>query len=435
MDSAESTHYFCHACTSEFVEAAQCPTCGSDFIERIEVSDDPRLFTRSPRMTGWAWSFGHRPVALCMSTASMTTGAPVNTTNTADTTGGTSCCSDTMGGVESTGESSENGNMPRNTDQSMQDNPEGSSCGSSIPHISLSTQFETMLQNILSSIVGSNATVDIALCNTSGRQEGQAETHTTSSEETERPRPSNFIFRRSFFWSNHPSEHQETSQSENIEQNVEQNTEQNVEQNVEQNTEHSAGQNAEQRSSQNIHESTRTARIPIHDLATFLENAFGSGFSDNGLAGPLSGFFSNVFTMRNPGDYVWSSTGFDNIITQLMEQYPSTNAPPPASDEVINALPKMMVQEEEELRDCAICKENYQPKETYITLPCKHYFHDNCIIPWLKINNTCAICRATVGTNVLNQFSGPESEHKEKDDKSKDSDHNMSDQLEQEPPD
>lgn len=30
-----------------------------------------------------------------------------------------------------------------------------------------------------------------------------------------------------------------------------------------------------------------------------------------------------------------------------MEQYPSTNAPPPASDEVINALPKTIVEEKE----------------------------------------------------------------------------------------
>ncbi|KAG5519895.1 hypothetical protein PMAC_000172 [Pneumocystis sp. 'macacae'] len=117
--------------------------------------------------------------------------------------------------------------------------------------------------------------------------------------------------------------------------------------------------------------SGRTARVAVHDLASFLENAFGRGGEGVG------GIFSNVFTMRNPGDYVWSSAGFDNIITQLMEQYPSTNAPPPAPEEVIGALPRTVVGEGgsggAELKDCAVCKENYEAGETYVTLPCRHY--------------------------------------------------------------
>ncbi|KAG4304618.1 hypothetical protein PORY_002011 [Pneumocystis oryctolagi] len=267
-----------------------------------------------------------------------------------------------------------------------------------------------MLQNILSSILGSHATVDIALynaANTAGGTAGSTSTSTSSAgnagsaggaAEEGRARPGGFVFRRSFVWSSGPPEGAAGSAG----------------------TDGPAApaSSAGTASPAGSAGDAQTARVPVQDLAAFLENAFGSGFSEEGFAAsPLSGFFSNVFTMRNPGDYVWSSTGFDNIITQLMEQYPSTNAPPPASEEVINALPKTVVEKEEEGGVAGV-------------------FHDNCVIPWLKINNTCVICRATVGTNVLNQSSNhSESDRKEKDDKSKDSSHNMEEQLEQEPPD
>ncbi|KTW30234.1 hypothetical protein T552_00712 [Pneumocystis carinii B80] len=379
MEESEA-RYFCHECTNEFEEAIQCPACGSDFVEKIETSDDPRQFIRSrPRMMGWTWSFGHRPITVC-SNRSTCQGTSENAIST-------ETLSETIS--ETTPDTSANA-APSETENTTSPPP------------SISAQFENMLQNILSSIVGNTATVDIALHETSDHQESQAREE-TNTEGGNRPRPGNFIFQRSFVWSNYPSSQEETRQSP-------------------------------ENTTEETQETTRPRAIPVHDLESFLENAFGTGLSEEGLpVGPLGRFFSSIFSMRNPGDYVWSSTSFDNIITQLMEQYPSTNAPPPASEEVINALPRMVVEEGEDLHDCVICKEVYEPKEIYITLPCKHYFHDNCIIAWLKINNTCAICRTTVGTNVLNQPSNSETENKE--DASKSPDYNDNGQLEQEPPD
>ena len=35
-------------------------------------------------------------------------------------------------------------------------------------------------------------------------------------------------------------------------------------------------------------------------------------------------------------------------------------------------------------------------KPEIITLKCKHKFHANCILQWLKINKTCPNCRQNV---------------------------------------
>lgn len=43
---------------------------------------------------------------------------------------------------------------------------------------------------------------------------------------------------------------------------------------------------------------------------------------------------------------------------------------------------------------CAICLGEYEPKDTLRIVPvCNHYFHAQCIDPWLKLNFTCPLCR------------------------------------------
>lgn len=50
-------------------------------------------------------------------------------------------------------------------------------------------------------------------------------------------------------------------------------------------------------------------------------------------------------------------------------------------------------------RDCAVCKDTFKletedpDEQIVITLPCKHPFHEPCIIPWLKSSGTCPVCR------------------------------------------
>lgn len=52
------------------------------------------------------------------------------------------------------------------------------------------------------------------------------------------------------------------------------------------------------------------------------------------------------------------------------------------------------------LGECAICQEDFQLGETFVPLPCNdthpHKFHKECILPWLRDNNTCPTCRGSI---------------------------------------
>merc|ERR1712196_342046 len=44
-----------------------------------------------------------------------------------------------------------------------------------------------------------------------------------------------------------------------------------------------------------------------------------------------------------------------------------------------------------ELRNCAVCQEAFGAKA--VRLPCRHYFHKECVAPWLRKSSTCPLCR------------------------------------------
>jgi len=49
------------------------------------------------------------------------------------------------------------------------------------------------------------------------------------------------------------------------------------------------------------------------------------------------------------------------------------------------------------MEQCNICLEDYLDQDELMVLNCEHYFHKNCIVPWLGENsNKCPICKARV---------------------------------------
>ncbi|PPQ79399.1 LOW QUALITY PROTEIN: hypothetical protein CVT25_002669 [Psilocybe cyanescens] len=153
----------------------------------------------------------------------------------------------------------------------------------------------------------------------------------------------------------------------------------------------------------------------VPNMSTFLgpnTQAFGAtGGRD--ISGPLMaqylmallsqhdlGMFGGVPENGRMGDYVFNQEALDNIITQIMENS-NSHRPVPATEEIIQKLPREVLEEGSATleQDCAVCKEQFKlgsedpDEQIVVTLPCKHPFHEPCIVPWLKSSGTCPVCR------------------------------------------
>jgi len=96
------------------------------------------------------------------------------------------------------------------------------------------------------------------------------------------------------------------------------------------------------------------------------------------------------------------SGGLSEQARQFWEQAMNTqqqSPAKPASEEAIRAMPVRKLSSDSEPllgHNCAICQEKYAKEDHVIELPCKHNYHKDCCMPWLKERNTCPLCRANV---------------------------------------
>ncbi|KAL3214641.1 hypothetical protein MRX96_034805 [Rhipicephalus microplus] len=63
--------------------------------------------------------------------------------------------------------------------------------------------------------------------------------------------------------------------------------------------------------------------------------------------------------------------------------FPDQPHKPPASKQAIQSLKREPV--EEIGKKCPICLKKFGKGEVVTELPCSHFFHDDCIVPWLKL--------------------------------------------------
>ncbi|PHH78585.1 hypothetical protein CDD80_6627 [Ophiocordyceps camponoti-rufipedis] len=118
--------------------------------------------------------------------------------------------------------------------------------------------------------------------------------------------------------------------------------------------------------------------------------------------------FLSLFNPANAmsGDAVYSQEALDRIITQLMDTNPQSNAAPPASAEALRTLERKSVDREmlrgESKTECTICIEDMTIGDQAVVLPCKHWFHEDCVVLWLKEHNTCPICRTPIEADNAN---------------------------------
>lgn len=118
--------------------------------------------------------------------------------------------------------------------------------------------------------------------------------------------------------------------------------------------------------------------------------------------------FSNDSLERNPelerddlnfgehDDYYYHTAEYEMLFGQFMENENASVGRPPAAKSVVqNLLRVVLTQEDVEKNDviCAVCKDEMNAGEQANQLPCSHRYHGDCIVPWLRIRNTCPVCR------------------------------------------
>ncbi|CAK9297445.1 unnamed protein product [Gordionus sp. m RMFG-2023] len=130
-------------------------------------------------------------------------------------------------------------------------------------------------------------------------------------------------------------------------------------------------------------------RLDPGGLLTYIE--YDSNDPNRQTRGGTNSIFGNV------RDYAWGPGALENIMEQLFNQIEGQGIPP-ASKDIITNLPNVVIDEndlKQELQ-CSICMEYFKIKEKVKALPCEHYFHNDCIVPWLSLHGTCPICRKPV---------------------------------------
>lgn len=100
------------------------------------------------------------------------------------------------------------------------------------------------------------------------------------------------------------------------------------------------------------------------------------------------------------GDYVVGD--LQGIINQLMQM--DTARSNPTSQEALKSLHDLTIDSDTVgnfTSNCGVCQEEFKEGEIVNTLPCCHYFHKDCVRPWLDVRCTCPMCRWNLNTGRI----------------------------------
>ena len=144
-------------------------------------------------------------------------------------------------------------------------------------------------------------------------------------------------------------------------------------------------------------------RAPPHanPIARLLSTILGPN-TPTGPAGSFPALFARLLDPTNAqhGDAVYSQEALDRVITQLMDQHRGSTAPGPASPAAIAALPKVSVDKsmlgDNGKAECSVCMDSVNVGDQVTQLPCKHWFHGECVGAWLNEHDTCPHCRQSI---------------------------------------
>ncbi|CAM8897871.1 unnamed protein product [Rhodiola kirilowii] len=89
------------------------------------------------------------------------------------------------------------------------------------------------------------------------------------------------------------------------------------------------------------------------------------------------------------GDYFFGPN-LDTLLQHLAENDPNRYGTPPAKKEAVEAMPTVKIEDNVQ---CSVCLDDFEIGAEAKEMPCKHKFHDGCIMPWLELHSSCPVCR------------------------------------------
>lgn len=158
-----------------------------------------------------------------------------------------------------------------------------------------------------------------------------------------------------------------------------------------------------------------TYHNPNHDDER-QESEYGSDMDDEDLLERFSledqMFIRAQFAMTNAIDalnqwhrpeWIPSSTQeFDNAVSASMDEVQVSFTP--ARPEYVADLPRTVLSERINTGPCSICQESMLAGETIVDIGCSHMLHEACAQEWLRVGNTCPVCRMRCKDE---QYAGP----------------------------
>lgn len=111
-------------------------------------------------------------------------------------------------------------------------------------------------------------------------------------------------------------------------------------------------------------------------------------------------------------------SGFDRLLDQLSQIEANgigrIDSNPPASKAAIESMPTIGITDQHISIEshCAVCKEAFEMGIEAREMPCKHLYHQDCILPWLSLKNSCPVCRheLPIDNNANNHNTSEENE-------------------------
>lgn len=141
----------------------------------------------------------------------------------------------------------------------------------------------------------------------------------------------------------------------------------------------------------------RTMRQNSDGSVTIIEQTFGPSL----IPEPFMPFtFLPSFTMQQP-----RQMSYEELLDLIARNDPNRYGPPPAEETAINSLNRMPGSKCAG-KECPVCQESFKDEDQVICMPCSHSYHEDCLVTWLKMHNSCPVCRVPLSENTSSNTSG-----------------------------